>query len=112
MIQRALSREFLDSQTLLEMATLRAAEVLRMEDKIGSLEVGKLADIIAIDLSGSHQTPTTDPVSAVLGSASNSDVVMTMVNGNIVYEAGRLHVGDGATKIIAHVLEIRGRLRS
>ncbi len=112
MIQRALSREFLDSQTLLEMATLRAAEVLRMEDKIGSLEVGKLADIIAIDLSGSHQTPTTDPVSAVLGSAGSSDVVMTMVNGNIVYEEGRLHVGDGATKIIAHVLEIRGRLRS
>lgn len=112
MIQRALSREFLDSQTLLEMATLRAAKVLRLDDKIGSLEIGKLADIIAIDLSGSHQTPTTDPVTALLGSASNSDVVMTMVNGNILYEAGRLHVGEGATKVIAHVLEVRGRLRS
>lgn len=112
MIQRALSREFLNPQTLLEMATLRAAEVLRLDDKIGSLEIGKLADIIAIDLSGSHQTPTTDPVTALLGSASNSDVVMTMVNGNILYEAGRLHVGEGATKVIAHVLEVRGRLRS
>lgn len=112
MIQRALSREFLNPQTLLEMATLRAAEVLRLDDKIGSLEIGKLADIIAIDLSGSHQTPTTDPVTALLGSASNSDVVMAMVNGNILYEAGRLHVGEGATKVIAHVLEVRGRLRS
>lgn len=112
MIQRALCREFLNPQTLLEMATLRAAEVLRLDDKIGSLEIGKLADIIAIDLSGSHQTPTTDPVTALLGSASNSDVVMTMVNGNILYEAGRLHVGEGATKVIAHVLEVRGRLRS
>lgn len=112
MVQRALSREFLNPQTLLEMATLRAAEVLRLDDKIGSLEIGKLADIIAIDLSGSHQTPTTDPVTALLGSASNSDVVMTMVNGNILYEAGRLHVGEGATKVIAHVLEVRGRLRS
>ena len=112
MVQRALSREFLNPQTLLEMATLRAAEVLRLDDKIGSLEIGKLADIIAIDLSGSHQTPTTDPVTALLGSASNSDVVMTMVNGTILYEAGRLHVGEGATKVIAHVLEVRGRLRS
>lgn len=112
MVQRALSREFLNPQTLLEMATLRAAEVLRLDDKIGSLEIGKLADIIAIDLSGSHQTPTTDPVTALLGSVSNSDVVMTMVNGNILYEAGRLHVGEGATKVIAHVLEVRGRLRS
>ena len=112
MVQRALSREFLNPQTLLEMATLRPAEVLRLDDKIGSLEIGKLADIIAIDLSGSHQTPTTDPVTALLGSASNSDVVMTMVNGNILYEAGRLHVGEGATKVIAHVLEVRGRLRS
>ena len=112
MFQRALSREFLDSQTLLEMVTLRAAEALRMEDKIGSLEVGKCADIIAIDLSGSHQTPTTDPVSALLGSANNNDVIMTMVNGSIVYEEGRLHVGASATKAIAHVLEMRGRLRS
>ena len=112
MIQRALSREFLNSQTLLEMATLRAAQVLRIDDKVGSLEVGKLADIVAIDLSGSHQTPTTDPVSALLGSASNSDVIMTMVNGKILYEEGRLHVGEGATKVIAHILEVRGRLRS
>lgn len=113
LVQRALSRGgFLDSQTLIEMATIRAAEVLRMEDKIGSLEVGKLADIVAIDLSGSHQTPTTDPIAALLGSASNGDVIMTMVDGKILYEDGRLHVGEGATKNIAHVLEVRGRLRS
>ena len=111
-VQRALSREFLDSQTLIEMATLGAAKVLRMEDKIGSLEVGKRADIVAIDLSGSYQAPAVDPISALLGSASNGDVAMTMVDGKILYENGRLHVGEGATKTIAHVLEIRGRLRS
>lgn len=113
LIQRALSHgEFLDSQTMIEMCTIRAAEVLRIEDKIGSLEVGKCADIVAIDLSGSHQTPTTDPVSALLGSASNGDIAMTMVGGKILFEDGRLHVGEGATKNIAHVLEVRGRLRS
>ena len=111
-MQRAISGKFLDSQTLIEMATLGAAKVLRMDDKIGSLDVGKRADIVAIDLSGSYQTPTIDPVSALLGSASNGDVAMTMVDGRILYENGRLHVGEGATKTIAHVLEVRSRLRS
>lgn len=113
LIQRALNTgEFIDSQTLIEMGTLRAAKVLRMEDKIGSLEVGKLADIVAVDLSGSHQTPTTDPVAALLSSASNGDVMMTMVDGKVLYERGRWHVSGEVAKNIAHVLEIRGRLHS
>ena len=113
LIQRALNTgEFIDSQTLIEMGTLRAAKVLRMDDKIGSLEVGKLADIVAVDLSGSHQTPTTDPVAALLSSASNGDVMMTMVDGKVLYERGRWHVSGEVAKNIAHVLEIRGRLRS
>ena len=113
LIQRALNTgEFIDSQTLIEMGTLRAAKVLCMEDKIGSLEVGKLADIVAVDLSGSHQTPTTDPVAALLSSASNGDVMMTMVDGKVLYERGRWHVSGEVAKNIAHVLEIRGRLRS
>lgn len=112
-VQRAYNTgEFIDSQTLMEMGTLRAAQVLGMEDKIGSLEVGKLADIVAVDLSGSHQTPTSDPVSAVVSSAVNSDVMMTMVNGNVLYERGKWHVQGEVAKNIAHVLEIRGRLRA
>ncbi len=113
LVQRALSREFLDAKTLLELTTLRSAKVLRMEDKIGSLEVGKLADVVAIDLSGSYQTPSIDPLLAVVGAASNADVVMTMVGGNILYEDGRLvNAQEGTTKRIANVLSTRSRLRS
>lgn len=113
LVQRAMNvGEFMSSQTLLEMGTLRSAEVLRLQDKIGSLEVGKLADIVAVDLSGSHQTPTSDPISAVLSSASNGDVMMTMVGGNVLYERGQWHVDGEVAKNIAHVLDIRGRLRS
>lgn len=113
LIQRALNTgEFIDSQTLIEMGTLRAARALRMDDEIGSLEVGKIADIVAVDLSGSHQTPTTDPVAALLSSASNGDVMMTMVGGDVLYERGRWHVAGEVAKNIAHVLEIRGRLRA
>ena len=67
LIQRAVNpRSFMKSSTMLEMATIGGARALRMDDKVGSLEVGKLADVIAVDLSGSHQTPATDPVSAVV----------------------------------------------
>lgn len=113
LIQRAANTgDFIDSQTLIEMGTLRAAEVLRIDDKVGSLEKGKRADIVAVDLSGSHQTPTTDPVSALLSSASNGDVMMTMIDGCVLYERGKWHVAGEVAKNIAHVLEIRGRLRS
>lgn len=112
LIQRAVTGEFLDSRTLMEMGTLRAAQALRIDDKVGSLEVGKRADIVAVDLSGSHSTPTSDPVSALLGSVGNGDVSMTMVDGKVLYERGRLHVAGEVAKNIAHVLEIRGRLRS
>ncbi len=112
LLQRSLTGEFLGSKTLLEMGTLGAARALGIDDKVGSLEVGKRADIVAMDLSGSHQTPTADPVSALVGAASNSDVVMTMVDGKVLFEQGRLHVEGGVAKNIAHVLQIRGRLRS
>lgn len=111
LIQRAVGKSFLDSTTMLEMATMGGARALRMENEIGSLEVGKKADIIAIDLSGSHQTPTTDPVSAVVNTASGSDVVMTMVGGDVLYESDRWHVDVAVAKNIASVIEIRGKLR-
>lgn len=111
LMQRALTGEFLDSETLLEMGTLGAARALHIDDKVGSLEVGKLADIVAIDLSGSHSAPTADPFSAIIGSATGGDIAMTMVGGKVLYENGRLQVEGGVAKNIAHVLAIRGRLR-
>jgi len=102
---------FLSAQTLLELTTLRAAQVLHMEDKVGSLEVGKLADIVAVDLSGSHQTPTDNPASAVLSSSGADGVLMTMVGGKILFENGRWQVEGDVARSVAHVLEMRSRLR-
>ena len=48
----------------------RRARAASLDDKIGSLDIGKRADLVAVDLSGSHQTPTTDPVSAVVNTCS------------------------------------------
>lgn len=105
------TRRFLDSSTILEMATIDGARALRMEDQIGSLEVGKRADIIALDLSGSHQTHELNPVAAIVNTCTSSDVLMTMVNGNILYEKNHWHVDVEVAKNVARVLEIRAKLK-
>ena len=112
LVQRAVNPgEFLDSGTVLEMATMGGARALKMDDQIGSLEIGKYADIVAVDLSSSHQTPTTDPISAVVNSCTAADVLMTMVNGDPLYEKDHWHVNVEVAKNIARVIDIRGKLR-
>jgi cytosine/adenosine deaminase-related metal-dependent hydrolase len=77
---------------VLEMATVRGAAALGMEDEIGSIEPGKKADIVLLDLRKPHSSPgaCVDPVSRVVYSAHSSDVAMTMVDGRVVYGGGQL----------------------
>ncbi len=113
LLQRAInSRRFLDADTMLEMATIGGARALGLDQEIGSLEIGKKADIIAVDLSSSHQTPAANPVSAVVNTCTASDVLLTMVDGRTLYEKGQWHVDVEVTKNIARVIEIRTKLRS
>ncbi|HYG57544.1 MAG TPA: amidohydrolase, partial [Symbiobacteriaceae bacterium] len=79
----------------LEMATLEGARVLGLEDEIGSLQPGKRADICLIDTLKPHMVPNHDPVGLVAYSALPGDVVMTLVNGRVVYEHGKLMTMDG-----------------
>ncbi len=106
------TRRFLDAATVLEMATIGGARALKMEDEIGSLEIGKRADIIAVDLSSTHQSPDVNPMSAVVNTCSVADIMMTMVNGKTLYETNHWHVGVEVAKSIARVIEIRTKLRS
>ena len=112
LLQRAVNPgRFLDARTMLEVATLGGARALGLADKVGSLEIGKCADMIAVDLSSSHQSFTTDPVAAVVNTCTTADVLMTMVDGNVLYEKNRWHVKVEVAKNIARVIEIRSKLR-
>ena len=112
LIQRAINPKiFLGAASMLEMATLGGAKALRIDDKVGSLEIGKQADIIAVDLSGSHQAPATDPIAAIVNTCNGTDVLMTMVDGKILYEKDHWDVGIEVARSIARVIEIRGKLR-
>ena len=74
----------------LELATMGGARAMGLEREIGSLEVGKRADIVALDLSGPHAQPEGDVISRIVYSASAGDVRHVLVDGRIVVESGRL----------------------
>lgn len=75
---------------MLKMITLDGARALSLDHRIGSLEAGKQADLIAIDLSRAHNTPHYDPTAAIIFSCSASDVIFTMVAGQTLYETGQV----------------------
>ena len=83
---------------LLAMATRNGAKLQGREDT-GALEVGKKADIIALDLTKPHMVPNVDPLALTVYSAQGSDVVLTMVDGKILYENGEFLTLD-ADKIL------------
>jgi 5-methylthioadenosine/S-adenosylhomocysteine deaminase len=69
---------------VLEMATLGGARALGMEDRIGSLEAGKRADIVVVDLRAPRMTPLYDPVSHLVYTAKGADVRHVVVEGRVV----------------------------
>ena len=91
LIQRGMHGDegFFSSKTFVAMATLEGARALKLDHLIGTLEPGKRADVIAVDLSQSYQVPTQNPYSALVHTSNQEDVLMTMVDGRILYDRGR-----------------------
>lgn len=112
LLQRALGNrsDFFTATQMVRLATLGAAEALHVEDSVGSLDVGKCADIIAIDLSNSNQAPTHDPNSAVVHTATQDNILMTMIGGKILYDGHHLHEVD-VQRVFARAEEMRLKLR-
>jgi 5-methylthioadenosine/S-adenosylhomocysteine deaminase len=78
------------AQEALAMATLGGARALHLEREIGSLEAGKRADVILVDLSASHLTPIYNPLSHLVYATKASDVSDTIVNGRVLMRNRRL----------------------
>ncbi|GAF64540.1 N-ethylammeline chlorohydrolase [Bacillus sp. TS-2] len=78
----------MDATTVFEMATINGAKALGLEAEIGSLEVGKKADLVILDLNQFHSYPAfdVDPISRIVYSATRSDVETTIVNGQILMQ--------------------------
>jgi 5-methylthioadenosine/S-adenosylhomocysteine deaminase len=74
------------SYEILKMATWKGAKALGLEKVIGSLEVGKKADVVLIDLSKPHLRPLHDIYASIVYSARGSDVDVVIVDGKILME--------------------------
>lgn len=76
------------AQQALEMATINAAKALGLDDKIGSIEVGKKADVVAVKLSDVNIAPCYDPISHLVYTCGREHVTHTWVAGKLCYSNG------------------------
>jgi 5-methylthioadenosine/S-adenosylhomocysteine deaminase len=100
----------IDPQKVVRMATIDGAKILGLDDKIGSLEIGKQADIIILDLQQAHLLPSYDIYSTLVYNTTGDDVVDSIINGKIVMENGRLSTIN-EPEVINKVKEIAQRLK-
>ena len=74
----------LPASEALAMATIRGARALGIEDRVGSLELGKAADIIAVDFSQPEFQPVYNPISQMVYASNGSQVTHSWINGQMV----------------------------
>ncbi|HZW57567.1 MAG TPA: amidohydrolase [Nitrososphaerales archaeon] len=82
------------AEKALEMGTIDGARALGMSDSIGSLEVGKKADIIVVDIKGWNHAPRVRPITSLVYGGLASDVETTIVDGKVLMEDRKLRCVD------------------
>ncbi len=88
----------LDAERVLRMATVNGAKAMRLP-KADVLAKGKLADLVLIDLHQPNMQPVHNIRKNLVYSGSKANVLMTMINGKILYREGEFNVGENPEKI-------------
>jgi 5-methylthioadenosine/S-adenosylhomocysteine deaminase len=78
------------ARVALEMATIGGARVLGRDKELGSLEPGKLADVIVVRMDSARQTPMYDPISHLVYATRGDDVDTTIVSGRVLMRKGQV----------------------
>ena len=78
----------LEAAAVLEMATLGGARALGMADRVGSLEIGKQADVIAV---AAERVTAADPVGGLLESVRGEDVLLVLIDGEVRHSRCEVH---------------------
>ena len=100
----------LDSYEILKMATINGAKALRLENKIGSIEEGKIADLIILDLNTETCIPNGNVFSSLIYNAKGYNVCHTIINGKIVMENRKIE-GIDKEKIYQKCIDIINRIQ-
>jgi 5-methylthioadenosine/S-adenosylhomocysteine deaminase len=113
LLQKWLRRdaESLPAREVLRMATIRGAAALGLEAEIGSLEVGKQADVIVLDAAQPHLAPRHDPVALLVYSAQAADVRTVIVAGRVLMEERELLTLDERSLLAEAAAQTHSLLR-
>ena len=90
----------IDPYSVLRMATAGGAKALGLDSLCGTIEAGKRADLILVDLDAIHNQPVNDVFSQIVHCAKASDVRTVMVNGEVLMRDGKL-IGHDDDRLIA-----------
>lgn len=101
--------EKLPAITTLRMATINGARALGRADQVGSIEVGKRADLQLLNLNRLHTTPKSDPISTIVYAAETSNVETVIIDGRVVMLNGELSTLD-EQKVIDEAAEAAKKL--
>ncbi|MEX2582040.1 MAG: amidohydrolase family protein [Gemmatimonadota bacterium] len=105
------SPDLLPAEELLRLCTIDGARALGLEERVGSLEPGKDADLCAVSLDAPHTVPCYDPIGTLFHAARGTDVILTVVAGEELYSDGRYRTLDVAS-LRARIEGSAQRLRS
>ena len=89
-------RNAMPALKVVEMATRGGARALHMEDRIGSLEAGKLADLIIVDHNATNMVPLYDVYAALVYAAGPKDVRTTIIHGRVIMQDRKILTVDTA----------------
>lgn len=98
------------AESVLSIATKGGAHAMGLCDA-DSIDIGKLADIIMIDLHKPNMQPINNIIKNLVYSGSKENICMTMVNGKILYENGNYHIGCDIEEIYERANHIIHRMR-
>ncbi len=106
--------EALPAGQALVLATVNGARAIGRGDEIGSLEVGKRADLIVVDLAQPHIAPSPDPTSAIVYAAQSRDVRHVFVDGRQLVKNGALTELTGLERcaVVAEAISEAARVRA
>ena len=101
----------LTAEQVLHMATINGAKALGKSESIGSLEIGKCADIIMVDVNNSHSIPLFDPITHLVFGAGRSDITDVFVSGKHIVKNKKI-TGIDIEKIYDQVRELAPQIKA
>ena len=102
--------EVFSSYEVLKMATINGAKALGMDDIIGSIEVGKKADIVILDMNRLETSPSPDIITQIVHNVLPDNVDTTIINGEVVMNDNKVLLNIDENNIIRKVNDIINRL--